>query len=331
VLSDPGPRWVQYALQTGAAREYINTRLNTTVQATLNLGDVSTLPIPMPPRAVRERVLDILGALDDKIELNRRMSETLESMARELFKSWFVDFDPARAKAEGRAPIGVDAETAKLFPSEFVDSDLGPIPQGWKRSTLSEACQWSRASINPADQPNEQFEHFSIPAFDSGRRPSQDFGSAIKSLKFKVPRESVLVSKLNPAISRVWLPSPRTNRAVCSTEFLVGVTNPPIRQSWLYLFFLSARVREAMIEQASGTSNSHQRVRPVDLDRLAVVVPPAPILSHFDLLVSPLLERVNSSQLDSDLLASIRSALLPRLISGDLSVEGVERALEATA
>ncbi len=138
VLDEPGPRWVQYALQTGPAREYIRTRLNTTVQATLNLGDVSTLPIPMPSRVERERVLSILGALDDKIELNRMMNATLEAMARALFKSWFVDFDPVRAKAEGRAPSGIDAETAKLFPSEFVDSELGPIPEGWRSATLIE-------------------------------------------------------------------------------------------------------------------------------------------------------------------------------------------------
>jgi type I restriction enzyme S subunit len=135
VLDEPGPRWVQYALQTGPAREYIQTRLNTTVQATLNLGDVTTLPIPLPPRGARRRILSILGTLDDKIELNRKMNATAESMARALFKSWFVDFDPVRARAEGRAPSGMDAETAKLFPCEFVESELGTIPKSWRATT----------------------------------------------------------------------------------------------------------------------------------------------------------------------------------------------------
>ncbi|MCX6018978.1 MAG: restriction endonuclease subunit S, partial [Chloroflexi bacterium] len=88
--------------------------------------------IPLPPLAEQKAIADILGSLDDKIELNRRMNVTLEAMARALFKSWFVDFDPVRAKMDGRAPAGMDAETAALFPARLVDSELGPIPEGWR-------------------------------------------------------------------------------------------------------------------------------------------------------------------------------------------------------
>ena len=115
VRKDVGAYWVHLALQSQPVREIIDSRLNTTVQATLNLADVSKLPIPLPPPGERTAIAHILGTLDHKIELNRRMSETLESSARAIFQSWFVDFDPVRAKSEGR-DTGLPKRLADLFP-----------------------------------------------------------------------------------------------------------------------------------------------------------------------------------------------------------------------
>src|SRR6266545_3973436 len=121
VREEIGAYWVQMALRAPQVRERIASRLNTTVQATLNLGDVAQLPIVLPPRRERQVIAHILGTLDDKIDLNRRLSETLELMARSIFRSWFVDFDPVRAKAEGRDP-GLGKEIADLLPDRFEDS-----------------------------------------------------------------------------------------------------------------------------------------------------------------------------------------------------------------
>src|SRR5271166_5029962 len=139
VRSEIGAYWVQIALRSPIVQERIGSRLNTTVQATLNLRDVAELPIVLPPPGERGAIARILGALDDKIELNRRMNETLEAMARTLFKSWFVDFDPVRARAEGRDPR-LPPSIADLFPSQFVDSELGEIPEGWTAGCLSDIC-----------------------------------------------------------------------------------------------------------------------------------------------------------------------------------------------
>src|SRR5690606_8622918 len=124
-------------------REYCRAHATGTTNLGLARDDFLAFEVP-EYTAARQVIVQTLSTLDDKIELNRRMNETLEAMARALFKSWFVDFDPVRAKAEGRTPSGMDAETAKLFPSEFVDSELGPIPKGWRRTVLSEA-----AELNP--------------------------------------------------------------------------------------------------------------------------------------------------------------------------------------
>jgi type I restriction enzyme, S subunit len=122
LLSQP----LQYLMQAWAT---------TTVQATLNLKEIRQIPLPWPPKNQRDAIANIVDALDDKIELSRRMNETLEAMARAIFKSWFVDFDPVRAKAEGRQPFGMDAATAALFPNSFQDSPLGKIPKGWRIGT----------------------------------------------------------------------------------------------------------------------------------------------------------------------------------------------------
>jgi type I restriction enzyme S subunit len=247
-------------------------------------------------------------------------------MARALFKSWFVDFDPVRAKAASKQPTGMDAETAALFPSEFVESEEGQIPKGWPVSRIGDTYCWSRESLEPADNPTGTFEHFSLPAFDNGRVPSIDLGAAIKSLKLIVMPESVLVSKLNPSICRVWLPFPSGQRiAVSSTEFLVAVPNAGTPRSWLYEAFTSDPIREALVGQASGTSNSHQRVRPDDVDAIPVALAGPRLLARFDAAASPLLHKTNAVRVESVRLAQIRDTLLPRLLSGELRVPDAER------
>src|SRR5690606_12908387 len=142
-------------------REYCRAHATGTTNLGLARDDFLAFEVP-EYTAARQVIVQTLSTLDDKIELNRRMNETLEAMARALFKSWFVDFDPVRAKAEGRTPSGMDAETAKLFPSEFVDSELGPIPKGWTLrvvgdlAVLSGGKQLERALI---------FDDGTIPVF----------------------------------------------------------------------------------------------------------------------------------------------------------------------
>ena len=122
--------FVRACLMSSPLQHLMQAWSTTTVQATLNLKEIRQIPLPWPPKKQRDTIAHILGTLDDKIELNRRMNETLEAMARALFKSWFVDFDPVRAKAEGRDP-GLPKPLADLFPDSFVDSELGEIPKGW--------------------------------------------------------------------------------------------------------------------------------------------------------------------------------------------------------
>lgn len=288
--------------------------------------------LTIPPIEDQKSIARILGALDDKIDLNRRTNETLEAIARTLFKSWFVDFDPVRAKAEGRAPAGMDAETAALFPSEFEESEFGEIPKGWRVCEMSSLYDWSKDSLKPSQHLEEEFFHYSIPAFDAGKRPAIELGQDIKSQKFLVYRDCVLVSKLNPMTCRVWLPSNENDgTSICSTEFLVARPKEHTPRSYLYSLFVSAPVRDKLTGLASGTSNSHQRVRPADIDGVRVPQPPEALFKAFDMFVKPYLDLVECNLNQNATLAAIRDALLPRLLSGELLIPAAERATEVCA
>jgi type I restriction enzyme, S subunit len=303
-------------LATGAAQQNLSGVL------------IKSLRLPFPPVPEQRAIAHILGTLDDKIELNRRMNETLEALARALFKSWFVDFDPVRAKAEGRDP-GLPKPLADLFPSRLVDSELGEIPEGWEVGRFSDVVEQLRDQENPLSLPGALFQHFSIPAFDEGQAAKSEYGESIKSLKSRVPHGVILISKLNPEIERVWMVDVRPgDRAVCSTEFLVLRARPPFTRGYVYCFARSPLFRQQIEGLVTGTSKSHQRAQVDSILNLAAVMPPSPIVSTFERSADGMLARTLECRREGRTLAALRDALLPKLISGELRVNDAGRALQ---
>ncbi len=279
---------------------------------------------------LQEYIVGILGALDDRITLLRETNATLESIAQALFKSWFVDFDPVRAKAEGRQPEGMDAPTAALFPDSFEESELGLVPKGWSIGCVGDLANQKKGSVNPMASPDVFFEHYSLPAFDSGQAPVLELGQEIKSNKTPLPEEAVLLSKLNPHIPRVWLPVSHGANAVCSTEFLAYSPRDGASKELIYCLFGSSEFQQQLCQLVTGTSNSHQRVKPDQV--LAVKLPIAgkPALKAFTESVGPLFERAHANRRQAQTLIQLRDTLLPRLISGQLRLPEAEaRAQEA--
>ncbi len=311
-------RYLCYAL----SQTEISGYLTGSTMPKLTQANLRRLPIVAPPLPEQHAIASVLGALDDKIDLNRRMCQTLEEMARALFKSWFIDFDTVRAKMEGRDP-GLPKEVAELFPSRLVDSELGPIPEGWWVQTFDEVLTISRSSIDPQEHQAERFAHYSIPAFDAGMRAAIEIGESIKSQKFLVSDRHVLISKLNPRTPRVWLlPQDGQLRQIASTEFLVceprhesGYT-----RTILYHAAASTRTTEFLAGNATGTSNSHQRVRPSDFRNYAFASPAIKLLRAFSAIAEPLHARIAAARSESHTLAQTRHTLLPKLISGELRV-----------
>ena len=283
------------------------------------------------PDLTEEQMLwtsDLLGGLDDKIELNRRMNETLEAMARAIFKDWFVDFGPTRAKAEGREPY-LAPELWELFP-DALDEEGKPV--GWNTYTLRDLATHHGTTLTPGAQPERMYEHYSIPAYDAGNEPATDLGSSIKSNKTIVPAGAVLLSKLNPEIERVWLPNPDGEWAqVASTEFLALTPLAPATRDILYCVFRSPSFRAEMAAMVTGTSKSHQRVSPKALFAREVLVADPLVLNAFDLMVRLSIERLLSNRRESRTLAQTRDLLLPKLISGEIRLRDAEKAVEAVA
>ena len=285
---------------------------------TLNRNHIHPLPIRLAPRAEQHLIVDFLGALDDRIDLLRQTNATLEFIAQALFKSWFIDFDPVRAKAEGREPEGMDAATAALFPSEFEESALGAIPKEWSVAAFGDFATLSKGSVSPSSSPATTFEHYSLPAFDENQLPVFEAGEAIKSNKTLVPQGAVLQSKLNPHIPRVWLPGDVGDHAVCSTEFLPWVARESSSASYVYTLLRSPAFEAQVRTLVTGTSNSHQRVRPDQVASLRVVSSTTAVRLAFTDLVEPLLRKAVGNRLHMRTLAEVRDLLLPRLISGKL-------------
>ena len=296
------------------------------VQDNINLQTLERLEIPVPPLPEQRAIAHILGTLDDKIELNRRMNETLEAIARAIFKSWFVDFNPVRAKASGEPPesicrrLGLTPDLLAIFPDRLVDSELGEIPEGWEVRGLDTIALLSTASTSPSKQPEVVFEHYSIPAFDSGTMPVYELGSTIKSNKYVVSPSGVLVSKLNPETPRVWLPAVKTKTAVCSTEFMQFVPLLGYGRSYLYLMMCSEPMQVEILKRVTGSTGSRQRAQPSQIATLPIVVPTENVVRAFESLVTPVLLDKAGNLDQSQTLASLRDALLPKLLAGELRV-----------
>ena len=281
----------------------------------LNRNNLHAREVAIPSENTQRRVSRIVGTLDDRIELCQRICITLEKMAHTLFKSWFVDFEPVRDKADGHEP-SLPAHLANLFPHQIVASELGPIPQGWGVAPLRRIAEHRRETEEPRASPEAFFSHFSIPAYDSSRTPVRQSGSSIKSHKMIVPPETVLVSRLNPEIERVWLADvAQHHRAVCSTEFLVLRPIMPFTRSYVYCLARSRPFRNRLESFVTGTSRSHQRTPTNAVLSIGVVVPPDSILRVFQEYASSLLSRMLRCHAEAVALVKLRDLLLHKLIS----------------
>ena len=291
----------------------------------INSDELRALDVRLPPKPEQRAIAHVLGTLDDKIELNRRMNETLEAMARALFRSWFVDFDPVRAKMKGR-DTGLPDHLADLFPERLVDSEMGEMPEGWSVFRLDQLARHHTKSVSPYRSPDLEYEHFSIPAFDAGQRPAVDPGGSIRSNKTVVQEDAVLLSKLNPRIARVWVPAAASGRPqICSTEFLVFTPRPPANRSLLFALFADRRFRDLLKSLVTGTSKSHQRVPPKALKAHEVMAGSAEAFAAFGETMGAVLSQVLKNRSETSTLADLRDTLLPKLISGEIRVLTTDR------
>ena len=309
--TDQDTRYLYYAISTVAIRPYVSG----SVQAKLSQANLNRIPIPYPDAATRRATLGILGALDDKIELNHRMNETLEAMARALFKSWFVDFDPVRAKMEG-CDIGVSEDIAALFPNRLVESQLGYAPEGWSIGCIADIAGSPRRTVNPSEFPSD------LPYIGLEHMPRQsialaDWGEAgnVKSGKSKFEKGDILFGKLRPYFHKVGV---APLGGVCSTDIVAITPNKPHWTAFL-LACVSSTEFVAYVNQAS-TGTKMPRTSWKTMSDYQLFLPAKCTVRAFQNLVQPMLDRIIANAHESRALASQRDALLPKLMSGRVKV-----------
>jgi type I restriction enzyme S subunit len=310
----------QWSRSPECQRQVASIRMSIDIHPYLSLATQRRLKITLPPFDTQRSIANVLGALDDKIELNRRMNETLERMARALFKSWFVDFDPVR-EIEGRAPVGMDAPTATLFPSSMIESHGTEVPAEWRLGRFDEVVECPRRGVQPSEidpeTPYLGLEHMprrSIALAEWG------VAADVTSGKFQFKRSEILFGKLRPYFHKVGL-APLDG--VCSTDILVLVARYPSHGPFA-LFHASSDELIQFVDAAS-TGTKMPRASWADIGRFPIVVPPDGVAAAFKQITAPMLDRILLNIHEAKTLAATRDLLLPKLLSGGLRVRDAEK------
>ena len=300
VLAQDETLWKLVSIATGSAN-----------QANISGSQIASLEIPLPPLAQQKAIAAVLGELDDKIELNKRMNATLEAMARAIFQSWFVDFDPVRAKLDGRPAAALDTGIAALFPEHLEDSPLGHIPQGWTAGTLVEGFNFTMGQSPPGDTYNDEGK--GLP-FYQGRT---DFG-------FRFPTRRIYCAaptryaKSGDTLVSVRAPVGDINMAneeCCIGRGVAAVRHKSGATSFTYHSMANLYPDFAHFE-AEGTVFGS--INKDSFEKLRFVIPPSELVTAYERRAAPLDDQIRTLENQSRTLANLRDTLLPKLLSGEL-------------
>ena len=312
------------------AQDHIVERLHTVAEhsasayPSIKPADIERLTLKLPSLSEQRAIAGVLSALDDKIELNRRMNETLEAMARAVFEDWFVRFGPTRARMEGCEPyLGTDLWS--LFPDR-IDGATG-FPAGWSLAHLSDVAAPRNRDVDPEgvteDTPYIGLEHMprrsiSLARWDTARK--------ITSRKTRFEKGEFLFGKLNPHFHKVGI---APCNGICSTDILVI---RPASEEWS-AFVLACISAESFVDFADRTSSGTTMPRTSwkALSRYEIAMPPAALAAAYREVVGRMLERIVANTREAHTLATLRDVLLPRLISGEIGIDDAALRLGAVA
>ena len=291
-------------------------------QPSLNRNFIYPIPIRVPKPAEQRAIASVLGSLDDLIEVNREINESLEEMARALFKSWFVDFDPVRAKLEGRPPAGMDAATAALFPDHFQNSELGQIPKGWQAKPLSKNIELLSGGTPKTSEPS--YWDGEIPWYSVRDAPS-DSDVWVVDTDRKVTPSGISNSATSILPARTTIISARgtvgklalVGRPMAMNQSCYGVRGAAGYRELFTYFSLKEAVEEL---QQNAHGSVFDTITRDTFDTLSFASPPITIADAFEALVESLLETILANVNESRDLATLRDTLLPKLLSGEVSV-----------
>lgn len=299
--------WLVFSNYKGITRDFlyykfIDVRRNLVNQANgsvfqnLKTDIVREFDINIPSINTQNKIVSMLSKIDEKIELNEKINKNLQLQAQILFIAWFETFEPFD----------------------------GVVPDSWKQITLGDIAEIKTNSFNPQKNPDVLIEHYSIPAFDENKYPVFEYSSGVKSNKYILSNNSVMISKLNPDTKRVWRPLCLSDFAVSSTEFIIFEPYNPKYKDYVYSIIDSQGFTDWMCSHTTGSTNSRQRTTPATTLNYNLWMPDDESIKKFLNAVTPMYDLISQNLCQNQELVSLRDSLLPKLMSGELDVSNID-------
>lgn len=327
---DLDPQFVSFWLSTPRSIEWIKAHAVGGVMPNVNESVLRLLPIEFPEIGEQRAIATFLTAIDEKIQLNSEVNRRLEQLAETLFRSWFMDSEPVAAKRDGRAPIGVPAEVADLFPSNFEESELGPIPQGWQVKRVDQAFELNPRRDLAQGTVAPYLEMAAMPT--TGHAP-QSWARRAAGSGMRFVNGDTLMARITPCLENGktafvdFLEGGEVGWG--STEYVVIRSKAPLSLVASYLLARNDDFRSFAIQGMTGSSG-RQRVAADLLGRYKLALPSDPsLLKAFGRIVDPLFKMAHANATESRALAELRDTLLGPLLSGELTINSAEKAVGA--
>lgn len=326
-------QFVSYYLRLPEIKDWLVRHAVGATMPNLNTGILSAVPVVLPSLHTQHIVTEFLSALDDRITLLHETNKTLESIAQAIFKSWFVDFDPVRAKMEGRRPEGTDAKTAALFPNSFEESELGLVPRGWRIRTMSDVSTVGIGKTPPRKEPH----WFSGDPRDIRWLSIRDMGATgvyasrtnefltregIEKFNVRVVPDNTVLMSFKMTIGRVAITDGEltTNEAIAHFKL---APKAELTTEYIYL-----HLKKFDFSTLSSTSSIADAVNSKTVREIPILAPSAQVLAVFQSYIGKIFEKLKNTEQQVQTLATLRDTLLPRLISGQLRLLETETLAE---
>ena len=287
---------MKYYCLSKTYRNWVHSYNAGSTRGNINAQTFAQMPISLPPRKYQDRAVSILDDITEKIKNNELINKNLEQQAQALFKAWFVDFE----------------------------AFSGEKPNGWISAKLGNIAEISTSSFSPAKNPDAVVEHYSIPAFDEKKYPVFEVADDIKSNKYILSPNSVMISKLNPDTKRVWRPYCISPLAISSTEFIVFEAKNLAYRDFVYSIIDSDAFSNHMCAHTSGSTNSRQRTMPKTTLDFEFILPTEDVILDFCEIVTPMYNLIQANVIENQHLAEARDILLPKLMSGELDITEID-------
>lgn len=315
------PEWLHYLMRTQPYRSWvIGSASGTTVKHT-SPSRIAAYTFRLPPVAEQIGVANTFDAIESRIDVLRQTNTTLEAIAQALFKSWFVDFDPVHAKAEGHAPEAMDAATAALFPSEFEESELGPIPRGWSTGAFTEQFDFTMGQSPPGSTYNS--DGIGVPFFQG----CTDFGDVFPAERIycSTPKR---FARAGDVLMSVRAPVGALNIATFECSIGRGLCGVRHKSGSTGLTYLSLKACVERIVNVAGEGALFRSLSKKQLAGLTVLIPDERVILRFITIIEPIIDRMIAAARQANHLSQLRDTLLPRLISGKLRLLRATEAAE---